>query len=143
MELRLQKYNIASTLVGVVAQRLVRTICSACKRERTLADTETAVLGLPRSELEGGGPRALRVWEGDGCPRCRETGYYGRTGIFEVLEMNESLRKLIHARADAKTLFRAARMDGLVTLREAAVRKLAIGATTVEEVVAATGDLAE
>lgn len=143
LELGLPPYLIASALTGVVAQRLVRTICSACKRERVLGVDEIAVLGLPRNESSAGNARSLRVWEGDGCPRCRETGYYGRSGVFEVLELNDNLRKLVHARTDAKALFRAARMDGLVTLREAAVRKLAIGATTVEEVISATGDLTE
>jgi general secretion pathway protein E len=77
---------------------------------------------------------------GAGCPRCRHTGFYGRTGIFELLPMSARLRHLIADGGTPERLFRTARQDGLRTLREHAVRKVAAGATAFEEAMRATAD---
>jgi general secretion pathway protein E len=136
-ELGLNPYLISSTLVGVVAQRLVRNICTACKVEDELDADQLSLLGI---ELPPGKEERLEVWRGEGCVRCRGTGLYGRSAIFELLKVNDSLRQLINAKADATELMRAARADGTITLREAAVRSLAEGQTTFDEVVRVTVD---
>jgi general secretion pathway protein E len=137
LELGLNPHLVSSTLVGVVAQRLVRRICEACKEPAALTVDQQAVLGI---ELPPGRDRELPIWRGKGCPRCRGTGLYGRTAIFELLAVGDTIRELINARADAPAILRAARADGTVTLREAAVRKLAEGQTSYDEVIRVTVD---
>jgi general secretion pathway protein E len=135
LELGLDPHLVASTLVGVVAQRLVRRICDKCKAETTLTRDQQALLGI---DAPAGGPRELKAWRGQGCVRCRGTGLYGRVAVFEMLEVNDAIRELIIQRADAATIMRSARADGTVTLREAAVQKLAEGVTSFEEVLRVT-----
>ncbi|HUT76155.1 MAG TPA: type II/IV secretion system protein, partial [Polyangia bacterium] len=95
------------------------------------------VLGI---ELPPGRDRELPIWRGKGCPRCRGTGLYGRTAIFELLAATDAIRELINARSDAPSIMRAARADGTITLREAAVQKLAEGETCYDEVIRVTVD---
>ncbi len=130
LDLGVPSFLISSTVVGIIAQRLLRRICPACKKERHLTAEEAEYLGLKRTPM---------VWAGEGCPECRGTGYKGRTGIFEVLDVNESIKAVIAERMDLGELQAAARNDGLVTLRELAVRKMLEGVTTYEEVIAVTG----
>jgi general secretion pathway protein E len=137
LEFGLNQHLVSSTLVGVVAQRLVRRICESCKEPAALTVDQQAVLGI---ELPPGRDRELPIWRGKGCPRCRGTGLYGRTAIFELLAATDSIRELINARADAPSIMRAARADGTVTLREAAVQKLAEGETSYDEVIRVTVD---
>jgi general secretion pathway protein E len=135
LELGLNPFLISSTLVGVVAQRLVRKVCDKCKVETALTQDQQALLGI---EPAPDGARALRVWRGEGCVKCRGTGLYGRIAIFEFLAVNDTIRALINSRADSAEIMRAARADGTVTLREAAVRKLANGITSFDEVLRVT-----
>ena len=137
LELGTDPHLVASTLVGVVAQRLVRRICEKCKVETTLTKDQQSLLGI---DAPAGGPRELKVWRGQGCVRCRGTGLYGRVAVFEMLQINDAIRELVIGRADAATIMRAARADGTVTLREAAVQKLAEGITSFEEVLRVTID---
>jgi general secretion pathway protein E len=137
LELDTDPHLVASTLVGVVAQRLVRRICEKCKVESALTKDQQSLLGI---DAPAKGPRELKVWRGQGCVRCRGTGLYGRVAVFEMLQVNDAIRELIIQRADAATIMRAARADGTVTLREAAVQKLAEGVTSFEEVLRVTVD---
>ncbi len=137
LELGMNPHLVSSTLVGVVAQRLVRRICESCKEPATLTVDQQGVLGI---ELPPGKDRELPIWRGKGCPRCRGTGLFGRTAIFELLAVTDAIRELIGARSDATAIMRAARADGTVTLREAAVRKLAEGETSYDEVIRVTVD---
>ncbi len=130
LDLGVPAFLIASTVIGINAQRLVRTICKSCKRERLLSREEMDFLQLP----EGDYP----VWEGEGCGDCRGTGYKGRSGIFEMMPFTDRIRLVLAEGADLEKLAMAARADGLVTLREAAVRKMLEGVTTFEEVVSVT-----
>ena len=138
LELGLNPYLISSTLVGVVAQRLVRTVCESCKEKTLLSPEQIEILDirLPVDQES----RGLEVYEGAGCVRCRGTGLFGRAGVFELLGVSDSVRQLINERADALTIARAARADGTISLREDAVRKLALGETSYEEVVRVTVD---
>ena len=130
IDLGVPPFLISSTVIGIIAQRLLRKICPSCKREHRLSADELEYLGLNR---------AGSVWSGDGCSECRGTGYKGRTGIFEVLDVNENVRGVISERLDLAELQAVARRDGLVTLREQGIRKMLEGITTYEEVIAVTG----
>jgi general secretion pathway protein E len=113
-------------------------ICARCVKPTTLAVDQIAALGLGRPEDLVG---KLQVAYGEGCPRCRGTGYYGRTGIFELLSVTPKVRSMIAAGDNVGEIGKVAKLDGMRTLRENAVRKLAAGLTTFEEVYAATRDI--
>jgi general secretion pathway protein E len=138
LELGVEPFLLSSTLIGCVAQRLLRKICTSCKRETTLTPEELAVLGI---HIPEGKPRELKVKFGEGCVNCRNTGLFGRSGVFEILEVTDKIRRLINQRRDSAEILRVARQDGMKTLREQAVRKLAQGATSFQEVLRVTGDL--
>lgn len=137
LELGLNPYLVSSTLVGVVAQRLVRTVCESCRTEEVLSPEQIAMLDI---ELPPGADRDLVVASGAGCVRCRGTGLYGRTGVFELLSVSDTIRGLINDRSDSTEILRAARADGTVSLRESAVRKLAEKVTSFDEVIRVTVD---
>ncbi len=130
LDLGTPPFLISATVIGIVAQRLVRKICPHCKQERKLTYDERDFLRI--------GPEPVSVWEGAGCKECRGTGYKGRTGIFEVLEMTDHIKSLINASVELNELASAAKQDGLITLRQAAIQKMLEGHTTYEEVVAMT-----
>jgi general secretion pathway protein E len=137
LELGVEPFLLSSTLIGVMAQRLVRTICDHCRSETHLTREQAELLGLslpPRSD------RALPVEYGEGCPHCRGTGYLGRTGVFEPLPIDDNIRQLISREADAPELRKAARAEGVRSLRESAIRKLAEGETTFEEAMTIASD---
>ncbi|HEY3352092.1 MAG TPA: ATPase, T2SS/T4P/T4SS family [Polyangia bacterium] len=139
VELGVDPFLVSSTLVGVVAQRLCRLVCSGCRAETTLTPDQLSLLGIDLGELSAQGETPqLVVARGEGCPKCRSTGLFGRTGAFEVLEIDDKVRKLIRTGADAKEIMKQARQDGMMTLREAAIRKLAKGLTSFEEVTRVT-----
>jgi general secretion pathway protein E len=139
LELGIDPFMLSSTLVGVVAQRLVRTVCAQCRVETFLTPDQMTLLGLDVHELQAQGQDPqLMVAFGEGCVQCRSTGLLGRTGVFEILEIDDKLRKLIIGKASAKEITKQARHDGLLTLREAAIKKLAKGQTSFEEVLRVT-----
>jgi general secretion pathway protein E len=134
VDLGIQPFLISSTLVGAMAQRLVRRICEDCKRNRPLTMEEAAMLNLQAPQ----GKRII-VKEGAGCIRCRNTGYYGRTGIFEILPIDNAIRDLVERGEDFLKIKEMAIKRGMRTLRQSALRKLAEGVTSFEEVVRVTG----
>ena len=138
-DLGIPPFLIASTVIGVVAQRLMRKVCPACGEETHLTREQCIALQIPVAE--GRDVPQLTIKEGKGCPVCRNTGMKGRTGIYEVMAFTDRVRKLIHADADAVEILKTSRADGLTTLREAAIKKLAAGTTPFEEVVRITSDL--
>jgi general secretion pathway protein E len=131
-------FLLAGTLRGVMAQRLLRQVCPRCARPTTLASDQIAALGLGRPEDLVG---KLQVAQGEGCVYCRGTGYHGRTGIFEILPVTAKTRQLIQAGAESAEIEKAARLEGMRSLRENGVRKLAAGLTTFDEVWGATADI--
>jgi general secretion pathway protein E len=133
-DLGVARFLISSTLVGAMAQRLVRKICPHCGVERHLTREEIRTLRLAVPE-----GKKVRVREGEGCHECRGTGYLGRTGIFEILPVDDALKELIVQGADTPEIKRTAVEHGMRTLRQSALRKLAEGITTFEEVVRVTG----
>ena len=135
MELGIPSYLISSTVIGVMAQRLVRKICKHCEVAHDLLPEEVQAVGLAWDQH-----KKITVKSGEGCVHCRGTGYMGRTGIFEVMEVNDRIRAAIRDKADAEFITKAAIAEGMVVLREAAVRKMLQGETTFDEVIRVTGE---
>jgi type IV pilus assembly protein PilB len=122
-------YQLSSSLLSIASQRLVRKICPYCRV--TFAADEKVLLGL---ELDPDEHRDLRLHRGLGCPACFQTGYMGRTGIFEIMMVGEELRDLIFQQIPKDVLRRVAVDLGMRTLKQSAVDKILDGTTTVEEV---------
>ena len=138
VELGIEPYLVASTLTGVIAQRLVREICEACEIETRLSQEQMVVLGL--AEEEDADVESPEVTQGKGCPQCRYTGLRGRRGVYEVLPITPALQSLIMDGANASQLMAHARETGMKSLREGAVQKLLDGITSFEEVLRLTVD---
>jgi general secretion pathway protein E len=134
LDLGIPHFLITSTIIGVLAQRLVREICKHCTEEYEPTAEEAAVLRMNHDKL-----KEYRFRRGRGCLHCRQTGYSGRIGIFEVLPMTEKVRALVTAQAGSQEIFKVAREQGMRTLREAAIEKVFRGITTTTEMVRVTG----
>jgi general secretion pathway protein E len=130
LEMGVEDYLLASSLLGVLAQRLVRRVCPACKTP--VADGTRAI-----PELSGYGSD-LQIYEGRGCEECAHTGYHGRNGIFEFLRVTDAVRQLILKRSSSDVIREAGVREGMRTLRDDGWRTVAAGITTVGEVVRVT-----
>ncbi len=126
-DMGVENYLIVSSVVGVLAQRLVRVICPECKR--------------PDGEAVNPWGETIPAFRGAGCERCFGSGYYGRIGIFELMDIGEEMRRLIMQNADSSILAEAARRNGMRTLREDGWQKAAAGYTTVDEVIRVTQEM--
>jgi len=129
LNMGVEPYNFVSALNCVLAQRLVRVLCSQCKRPYTPSDQELLDSGLSPETY-----RAYTFYEAVGCDYCNWTGYRGRTAIHELLDMTDDIRELIIARRPGSEIRRAARAEGLRTLRESAVQRVLEGITTLREI---------
>ena len=129
----IEPFLVASALNIICAQRLVRLVCEQCKEEYKPPPELLQPLGLSDDELA-----SLTLYKGRGCKICRETGYKGRSGLYEVMENTPALQELILSGASAAELRRVARSEGMLTLREAGINKLKEGRTTVDEVLRET-----
>jgi general secretion pathway protein E len=138
VDMGVEPFLVASSLLGVLAQRLVRRLCKHCKEPHVPTDVELADLGLARSELP-----VEHVWRAAGCDQCGNHGYSGRLGIFEFLEADEDIKNVIMANADAGQIKRAALERGMKTLREDGIAKALRGLTTFDEVLRVTREDAE
>jgi len=134
LDLGIPHFLITSTLIGILAQRLVREICTHCVEEYAPIPEEAALLKMDPEKL-----KTYKFKRGRGCLHCRQTGYTGRIGIFEVLPMSEKLRRLVTHQASSLDIFKAAREEGMRTLREAAIEKVFRGITTTTEMARVTG----
>ncbi len=132
-DLGLESYLISSTLVGVVAQRLVRTICPFCKEETLVEAHRLSALGI-RSSRE-----SVRLWRGKGCSRCRNTGYMGRIGVYEVLSMESRTLELVHQDSSEESIRNEALKRGMTPLAYDAAQKVLKGITTLEEALMVAG----
>jgi general secretion pathway protein E len=129
-----QDYLLSSSLLGVLAQRLVRRLCPSCRKEVPFADIQAVT-----EELNVRESSALRaVWEAVGCNLCSGTGYLGRVGIFELLSVTSEICKVIVQRADAGAIRSLAVQQGMHLLREDGWDKVRRGVTTLAEVVRVT-----
>jgi general secretion pathway protein E/type IV pilus assembly protein PilB len=131
IDMGIEPFLCASTVEGVMAQRLVRTICKDCKVQYT-PDAHEVPPDFPRGE----GP--LKVFKGTGCRTCRQTGYRGRTGIYELMVTSEAIRELTVNRANASAIRNQALSEGMITLRRDGWRKVLAGISTIDEVARTT-----
>lgn len=137
-DMKVEPFLVASTVNVIIAQRLVRQICTSCKKP-----VETKI-----SDLAKHFPKPLldkyfhnesgQVYQGTGCKICRNTGYQGRIGLFEVLDVTKGIRKLILEKSDADIITQAAISEGMTTMLEDGLNKISSGLTTLEEVLRAT-----
>jgi general secretion pathway protein E len=126
-----EPYLLASSLLGVLAQRLVRTLCPACKSARAPAPGEARIL----ADL---GVASGHVHDAPGCPECNETGFRGRTGVYELLLVDDAIRRGIHDGADEIALRSAATRAGMTSLRRDGARWIRDGTTSLAELVRVT-----
>jgi type II secretion system protein E len=133
IDMGIEPFLVASSVESVMAQRLVRTICPHCKTEQAVEANYLHRIGFPEDEI----PTA-KFWHGLGCEGCRQLGYQGRMGIYELLILNEGLRPLILNRAAASTIAQKAMDFGMRTLRTDGWNKVRSGLTTIEEVLRVT-----
>jgi general secretion pathway protein E len=144
LEMGVEDYLLASSLLGVLAQRLVRRICVACRRPATPMGPEElarlAQAGRNSAATLVEDMRQIALQEGEGCETCSHTGYQGRSGIYELLTVDEPLRQLILKHASADQIRERAMADGMRTLREDAWLKIRDGETTVAELIRVTRD---
>jgi type IV pilus assembly protein PilB len=130
IDMGVEPFLISSTLMAVLAQRLVRTVCKKCRTPFEPTENQLTLLNLSPHDI---GEKVF--YYGRGCANCNDTGYKGRKGIFELLMMNEPVRALINERAPTVVLRQKAVELGMVTLREDGLRGIFDGETTIEEVV--------
>jgi len=133
LDLGIPSFLIKASLVGILAQRLVKRICPHCKEEFEMDASELATLGLDLGKIG-----AVKLRRGKGCIKCRGTGYHGRSGVYEVLLITEAIRRLIVPETGTVEIREAAIEEGMVGLRENAIRKMLEGTTTYQEVLRVT-----
>jgi type II secretory ATPase GspE/PulE/Tfp pilus assembly ATPase PilB-like protein len=129
LNMKVDLYNFVSALNCVLAQRLVRRICESCRHEVTYPDSFIAESGLDPTAYRG-----KTFWEGSGCIDCNGTGFHGRAAISELLDLSDRIRTMILDRRPASEIKKAAKEEGMLFLRESALRKVIIGQTTLREI---------
>jgi len=132
-DMRIEPFLITSTVRAVIAQRLVRMICQKCKKPHEPQKHELAELGISTEEAKG-----IKFYKGPGCSECNGSGYKGRTGLYELLVLDEKIKDLVVRRASSSIIRNTARQSNMKTLREDGVRKIKEGMTTTEEVLRET-----
>jgi len=132
----IEPFLTTSTVIMVVAQRLVRVICKHCKEPYEVPADFVSSIGVKAEYIKG--KKKVTLYRGKGCDNCSSTGYRGRTACFEVMEINDDIRELVLNRESTHIIKAKARERGMVTLRETAIKKLLAGITTVEEVMRVT-----
>jgi len=133
IDMGIEPFNVASAVNLIVAQRLVRRICSNCKAEHKYTDEELRALGIPLEEAA-----KLTFFKGTGCDTCGETGYKGRQGLYEVMAMTSSVRRMVLKGGSTEELRNEAVREGMLTLRMDGMLKVKRGITTLDEVVKET-----
>lgn len=134
-DMGVKPYLVASTVQGILAQRLVRTVCPSCREAYKPSPEEIDMLSIVPGQLKD-----LELYKGKGCPTCNGTGFKGRMGIYELLVMNDNIRELVIESAPSATLCKKARESGMRTLKEDGIEKVKRGYTTIEEVLRVTQD---
>ncbi|MBW7897206.1 Type II/IV secretion system protein [Candidatus Brocadiaceae bacterium B188] len=134
IDMGIKPFLVASSLQGIMAQRLVRMICAQCKEPATYTNEQLTEMGFVTEELKD-----AVFYKGRGCKHCNNIGYNGRLGIYELLEMDEALRDMTYHVAATNEIRKVARTVGMTTLKEDGLRKAKDGKTTLEEVFRITG----
>ena len=133
LDLGIEPFLLTATIEGIIAQRLVRKICEHCKTPFSPTESQLMELGLSPEDIKG-----KRFYYGAGCSRCNNTGYRGRTGLFEIMTFNDEIRELIMNHASTNVLRTASQKAGMKLLREAGLSSIYNGLTTIDEVVKET-----
>jgi type IV pilus assembly protein PilB len=133
MNMGIEPFLVATSVNLIQAQRLIRRVCKDCKQEHTTPPEALIEVGLSSEEA-----RSIKTYKGKGCATCNNTGYKGRIGLYEVMEITDELRELILIGASALELRKKAIDDGMISLRESGLQKIRAGVTTLEEVVRET-----
>jgi type IV pilus assembly protein PilB len=132
LDMGVKPFLLSASLRGVMAQRLVRKVCTQCCQSCSANGHELAALGLP------GDTAGVTLKRGTGCRECSGTGFRGRVGLFELLEVTDDIQQMLHGGVSTGELRQRARAMGMRTLREDGARKVIAGLTTIEEVVSIT-----
>ena len=133
MNMGIEPFLVATSVNLIQAQRLIRRVCKDCKREAPMPPEALMEVGFSAEDA-----KALKTYKGKGCSTCNNTGYKGRIGLYEVMEVNDDIRELILIGASSLELRKKAIEDGMITLRESGLHKVRAGLTTLEEVVRET-----
>jgi len=135
-DMGVEPFLVASSVNVIIAQRLVRTICMKCRVSEELTKKAVATLLTVSEEFVSGiyGEETCRVYKGKGCPVCHDTGYVGRIGLFEVMEITDAVREAITTKKDANTIKIIAVKEGMTTMMMEGIKKVKEGVTTLEEV---------
>ncbi|HCU24095.1 MAG TPA: type II secretion system protein GspE [Deltaproteobacteria bacterium] len=133
IDMGVEPFLVASSVTGIIAQRLVRTLCKECRERHAPSDFELMQLGVKRENIQ-----SRSIYRAKGCSACLDTGYAGRDGVHEIMMMDDEVRSLIMKNVDAPRLKRTAMGKGMKTLREVAADKVLQGLTTIEEVLRVT-----
>lgn len=131
MDMGIEPFLIADSVVGVIAQRLVRRLCPNCRRSRQATDSEKILLGIPLEQNQ-------IIYDAVGCSLCAETGYYGRIGVFEIMTITPQIKKAIANRATTEEIKGIALQSGMNTLRMSAAKYVLDGTTTIPEMLKIT-----
>ncbi|MBI2341618.1 MAG: type II/IV secretion system protein, partial [Deltaproteobacteria bacterium] len=131
LDLGVESYLLSSTLLGAISQRLVRKICPKCKEEAE----------IPRELAVGLGVKSIKSFKGKGCKECRNTGYFGRTAIFEIIQTDDDLKKMISEKMPEVRIMEAVKDKGYHSILDDGLEKIKNGITTVEEVLKVTESL--
>ncbi len=132
LDMGVEPFLVSSSVLAVIAQRLVRTICKECKTSYVPSKEELDKLGIKT--------KVVSFYRGKGCPACLNTGFYGRVGIYELLLITDEIRSLILGKVDANRIKAKATSTGMLTLREEGIKKIVDGVTTTEEILRVTHD---
>jgi len=133
VDLGVKPFLASSSILAVMAQRLVRVLCDNCKEPYTPTTSELRAVGMTPETIEG-----RTVYRKGGCARCKHSGYLGRLGVYELMEMNTELRTLTFNGASTQEIRKTARLNGMTTLQEDGIRKILAGVTSIEEVLRLT-----
>jgi len=133
-----EPFLISAAMLMVEAQRLVRGICPKCKESYEVEKDWMLKLGVPETQLQLNDKGKIVLHKGKGCENCAKTGYRGRQGLYEVMEMTDAIRQMVLDRASSKEIKNQSMKQGMLTLRMCAIRKVLAGATTVEEMMRTT-----
>jgi len=129
----IEPFLIASSVILIVAQRLVRKLCESCKKEQKISKETFLKLGFPEESFD-----SLKIYEAQGCAECNQTGYRGRVALYEVMPIKDEIRELILTGASTNEIKKEAIKLGMLTLRHSGIRKIMAGITSIEEVLRVT-----
>lgn len=136
IDMDIETFLISSSVIGVIAQRLVRVICEKCKEKYTPEKNVLSGLNIKDKSNDDG---KVKLYRGKGCSFCKNTGYYGRTSIYELIVLDEEIRSLVISKASSNVIKAAAIKKGMKTLKDSGMEKVMQGITTLEEVIRVAG----